>query len=577
MKLIGFSTSDLPLLDSDCWRGMHMMMTQIERPPPQPKKSEGPTCYKYSGSVLSTTKASSSYAPRQTISPVFTALTRIRDSPVLSGGHTGRGERGMESRKTGKQECLLSSESSVREMGECARRAQRYEDALYRPTSCASLPRLYGCPEPSMSPVTTSTREACRGRRRCGGHGPLLKSAVCFCCSLSASVGELRRYYDRLLVTESVPWARPVQVPRASASENLALRGHKWPKITVFGCGRFVSLTLKTSENLSFQVLTGCRTCKTDRRGTLSWARAMHVRIQARGKLVAAEKGVDGQWKDGCMSLEQAFKQHGHFIYPTSHGQVTPNSKDTPVAAGVTTLDFQGSRVGDAGVRKVAHILKANTTITTLNLAWSALEDVSATRLADALWCNTVLRSLDLSNNEITDAGATSLACALDGGLDGKVLEIEQTAADDFWESEIPLQANVGSLAGMTATHDLHKSLKKKPHLASGEPHSTKSLKILNSEGVLSNGLQVGNCTLQSINLGYNRLGEEGMKRVLEMFRKNEGITSISLAGAGKAPKGSDFGSVLQHNRLLRVLNLSGIGLTADAGLSLSNILSPAA
>lgn len=37
MKLIGFSTSDLPLLDSDCWRGMHMMMTQIERPPPQPK------------------------------------------------------------------------------------------------------------------------------------------------------------------------------------------------------------------------------------------------------------------------------------------------------------------------------------------------------------------------------------------------------------------------------------------------------------------------------------------------------------------------------------------------------------
>ncbi|KAJ1467742.1 hypothetical protein T484DRAFT_1857811 [Baffinella frigidus] len=177
----------------------------------------------------------------------------------------------------------------------------------------------------------------------------------------------------------------------------------------------------------------------------------MFVAIEKPGVLVMAKRGVDGDWMDGSMSFEDAFKAHG--VWVSSYEDI----RDTKTA-GVQTLDFQGGGLRDATVGKLAHILSHNTTISTLNLAWNLVSDPGATRVATTLrttawnlvsdpgatrvattlrttaWnlvsdpgatrvattlrTTVSLRNLDLTHNDIGDAGFTELAAALGGEQD---------------------------------------------------------------------------------------------------------------------------------------------------------------
>ena len=70
--------------------------------------------------------------------------------------------------------------------------------------------------------------------------------------------------------------------------------------------------------------------------------------------------------------------------------------EESTAALGVRALDFIGCQIRDASVRKLAHILKVNTTITRLNLAWNSIGSKGATYISESLVRNTTLTHLDL-------------------------------------------------------------------------------------------------------------------------------------------------------------------------------------
>lgn len=70
-------------------------------------------------------------------------------------------------------------------------------------------------------------------------------------------------------------------------------------------------------------------------------------------------------------------------------------------------LNLSGDKLGDAGVVKVAELLKVNTSIGELALFKVGMGEVGARALVAALQLNTAIAELDLSLNDIGNAGVT--------------------------------------------------------------------------------------------------------------------------------------------------------------------------
>ena len=94
-----------------------------------------------------------------------------------------------------------------------------------------------------------------------------------------------------------------------------------------------------------------------------------------------------------CLHLR--FKAHGKWINPM-RDPTQATETDATVELGVRALDFEGSGLKNGAVRKLAHILRVNTTVTRLNLSWNEIGSKGATYLADSLVKNCTLTHLDL-------------------------------------------------------------------------------------------------------------------------------------------------------------------------------------
>ena len=216
----------------------------------------------------------------------------------------------------------------------------------------------------------------------------------------------------------------------------------------------------------------------------------MYVRIKHGGVLVPCERGVDGEYVEEGVAIEDAFARHGKWIDPMQdpQRQISEGSH----ALGVRALDLQGGGFGNGTVRKLAHILKVNTTVTRLNLAWNAIGNPGATFVADSLAHNRSLLQLDLSHNEIGDIGARRMAEAL--GSD-----------------ERPLRG-----AGQCAALEVHGDV------------GAQAWYQLDKESVPCG---VGNVTLRSLSLDCNPIEAEGRRVLLASVSCNGGLQSLSLGG----------------------------------------------
>jgi len=81
--------------------------------------------------------------------------------------------------------------------------------------------------------------------------------------------------------------------------------------------------------------------------------------------------------------------------------------------ATVASIDLRNNRIGDAGARALAEALRTNATVASINLRFNLIGDAGASALADALRTNATVTSINLGYNLIGDAGACALAEAL--------------------------------------------------------------------------------------------------------------------------------------------------------------------
>jgi hypothetical protein len=252
------------------------------------------------------------------------------------------------------------------------------------------------------------------------------------------------------------------------------------------------------------------------------------VRIQQTGVLVPCERGADGEYLEDGMSLEDAFKAHGKFIDPLRGGNEGFTAQpEGPEPLGVRALDFAGCGLRNGPVRKLAHILKVNTTITRLNLAWNEIGSKGVSYLADSLLRNSTLAHLDLSHNEIEDSGAQRLAASLGG--DEAALRLHGITGSKTWYQ---LDTN---------------------YVPAGD----------------------GNITLRKLALECNPIQETGRRELLTAVAYNGGLETLSLGGGIFVGRDHQLlGESLWCNWHVTTLDLSDADIRTDGANALAKVIS---
>lgn len=309
----------------------------------------------------------------------------------------------------------------------------------------------------------------------------------------------------------------------------------------------------------------------------------MFVAIEKPGVLVMAKRGVDGDWMDGSMSFEDAFKAHG--VWVSSYEDI----RDTKTA-GVQTLDFQGGGLRDATVGKLAHILSHNTTISTLNLAWNLVSDPGATRVATTLRTTVSLRNLDLTHNDIGDAGFTELAAAL-GGEQDKLSLIGLTVNRAPSQARSPRSrggqlsrfgsAASGGVAGgdgeesmkhRLKEYEMGQVLKEFTRVPSKGPTLTR--KTSNPAQLSKLPPEINSC-LQSLHLSHNLASSRGVLAILDALGRHVSLTSLSLAALPIGIEAKSLAKALRGTTRLQTLDLSATKIDAKAVTAIAEALTP--
>ena len=185
----------------------------------------------------------------------------------------------------------------------------------------------------------------------------------------------------------------------------------------------------------------------------------------------------------------------------------------------LTEVNFEDTRVYDAGAAAISQALTANSSLTSLNLALNEIGDAGASSLSQALKENSSLTSLDLSFNRFGEAGASSLSQALKINSSLTSLNLYHNRIGD---------AGASSLSqALTA-----------------------------------------NSSLTSLDLGGNRIGEAGASSLSEALTANSSLTRLNLALNGIGDAGASYLSqALKENSSLTLLDLT-FNSTGDAGAS---------
>lgn len=323
----------------------------------------------------------------------------------------------------------------------------------------------------------------------------------------------------------------------------------------------------------------------------------MFVRIREYGVLVPGERTVDGNWCEKSMSLEQAFGEHGMWVKQDlggksrkvleADGEEEEKPKLPEKKVGVRVMDFKGCGLTDMTLRKVAHIVRVNTTLESLLVPWNRVSDEGATFLGQSLSQNRSLVSLDLSRNSIGDEGCLRLCegvranstitkLNLDFNVDIGAAGVQGVAEMLLGNSRITELGLSGIGVGNKGALQLASALL--PNTAMTVLGLSRS--SIGPEGAtaLAKALSAplgGNQTLLSLDLSSNQIGDLGARALSTALRpevsssrpaasaaslptRAEGLTDLDLRDNKLGPKAmTDIAAMLKANRVLRSLNAS--------------------
>lgn len=329
---------------------------------------------------------------------------------------------------------------------------------------------------------------------------------------------------------------------------------------------------------------------------------SMFVKIAEYGVLVPGERGVDGAWTKDSVSLEEAFKAHGVWMKQDIGGKSKKMADDDenedekpkiPGKIGVRTMNLQGCGLTDLTLRKVAHIMRVNTTLETLHAAWNRVSDEGATYLGQSIRVNHTLVSLDLSHNEVCNAGCASLC-------DG--IRVNSTLTRLRLDSNVDIDADgVKSIAEMLLEHQHITELGLSgigikntgaTHLAAAllPNKAITELSLANTSigpdgaTALAKSLSTrdGNKTLLTLDMSSNMIGDTGTRALAAALRPAEGhrqeeqpmygsprtfvpsgipegLTNLDLRNNDLGPKAiTDLAATLKTNRVLTSIDACG-------------------
>ena len=285
----------------------------------------------------------------------------------------------------------------------------------------------------------------------------------------------------------------------------------------------------------------------------------------------------------------------------------------------MNSLDLSGNPIGAGGLQSLAEALITNTSLVELNLCSCSLKitDENGPIVTEMLQRNKTLREINLINNyNISDAGIVYIANGIeknsalkclkmsgDSAVGGKALAssiatnaslplVELEIRDYDMSTEDSKQALVDMLQQNTSIEALSLSPtgmsmtfgESDPVLFLAEGlQNNSTLRQLNLRHMLTpyynmakdvSRMLIVNCSLTSLNISGNRIGDDGVTHLAEALKQNKtleelDISNCDITDAGVAP----LAEALQVNSSLRQLNvqvndLTENGLTKLRGLA---------
>jgi Ran GTPase-activating protein (RanGAP) involved in mRNA processing and transport len=256
---------------------------------------------------------------------------------------------------------------------------------------------------------------------------------------------------------------------------------------------------------------------------------------------------------------------------------------------GVRVMDFKGCGLTDMTLRKVAHIVKVNTTLELLHVPWNRVSDEGATCLGQSLGHNYSLVSLDLSRNSIGDEGCLRLCegvranstltkLNLDYNVDIGGPGVKGVAEMLLENSRLTELGLSGIGVGNKGALQLASALL---------PNTTMTVLGLSRSSIGPEGATAlakalsaplgANQSLLSLDLSSNHIGDLGARALSTALRpevsssrpstsahpgsspsRAEGLTDLDLRDNKLGPKAmTDIAAMLKANRVLRSLNAS--------------------
>ncbi|KAK3836741.1 MAG: hypothetical protein J3R72DRAFT_477125 [Linnemannia gamsii] len=225
----------------------------------------------------------------------------------------------------------------------------------------------------------------------------------------------------------------------------------------------------------------------------------------------------------------------------------------------LTALDLSYNSIGDNGTVALSEALKTNSTLTILKLLVNSISNDGAVELSEVLKTNSTLSTLDISYNSIGDNGTVALSEALKANSTLTSLGLRSNTIRE--NGAVALSEAIKTNSTLTTLHLSLNPIGDNGTVVLSEALKTNStLTTLdisyNSIGdngtvALSEALKV-NSTLTALDLSYNLIGKSGAEALSEALKVNSTLTTLDLAGNSIGRR--ELWRCLKHLRLTQLL-----------------------
>jgi Ran GTPase-activating protein (RanGAP) involved in mRNA processing and transport len=200
----------------------------------------------------------------------------------------------------------------------------------------------------------------------------------------------------------------------------------------------------------------------------------------------------------------------------------------------ITKLDFSNNNIGKDGAKELTDMLKVNNTITTLNFAYNNIGKDGAKALADALKVNNTITELDLFRNNIGIDGAKALAAMLKKNKTIKELDLSGNYIGNNGAKE--LTDTLKKNKTITKLYLQYNNIGDAGVIVLGRACAGKEIEVEFNDDEKNDLFKKAQGTFEGekLDLSNNNIGIEGAIAIAGMLEKNKTIKELNLACAGK-------------------------------------------